>query len=90
MQRGPRATARKELRDIVTDADLAAEKIVIDGLQALTPGAAILSEERGFSGDAKASRWIIDPLDGTINYAAACRGFRSARPIMTVRRRWSG
>jgi myo-inositol-1(or 4)-monophosphatase len=46
MQRAPLATARKELRDIVTDADLAAERIVIDGLKALTPGAAILSEER--------------------------------------------
>src|SRR5437763_2443473 len=69
MQRAPRATSRKELRDIVTDADLAAERIVIDGLRALTPGAAILSEERGCSGGASASRWIIDPLDGTVNYA---------------------
>jgi myo-inositol-1(or 4)-monophosphatase len=69
MQRAPRATTRKELRDIVTDADLAAERIVIDGLKALTPGAAILSEERGFTGGASPSRWIIDPLDGTVNYA---------------------
>lgn len=70
MQRAPRSTARKELRDIVTDADLAAERIVIDGLRALTPGAAILSEERGFSGSASRPRWIIDPLDGTVNYAS--------------------
>jgi len=75
MQQGPRATTRKELRDIVTDADLAAEKIVIDGLRALTPHSAILSEEAGFSGNAKASRWIIDPLDGTINYAAGLPWF---------------
>jgi len=75
MQRGPRATTRKELRDIVTDADLAAEKIVIDGLRALTPGAAILSEEAGFSGAPTAARWIIDPLDGTVNYAAGLPWF---------------
>nr|WP_283840527.1 inositol monophosphatase [Bradyrhizobium japonicum] len=75
MQRGPRATTRKELRDIVTDADLAAEKIVIDGLRLLTPGAAILSEEAGFSGASAASRWIIDPLDGTVNYAAGLPWF---------------
>jgi myo-inositol-1(or 4)-monophosphatase len=75
MQRAPRATTRKELRDIVTDADLAAEKIVIGGLTALTPGAAILSEERGFSGAAGGPRWIIDPLDGTINYAAGLPWF---------------
>jgi myo-inositol-1(or 4)-monophosphatase len=75
MQRAPRATTRKELRDIVTDADLAAERIVIDGLKALTPGAAILSEERGFSGGASPLRWIIDPLDGTVNYAAGLPWF---------------
>src|SRR2546430_4282952 len=75
VQRAPRATSRKELRDIVTDADLAAERIVIDGLRALTPGAAILSEERGFSGGASASRWIIDPLDGTVNYAVGLPWF---------------
>jgi myo-inositol-1(or 4)-monophosphatase len=75
MQRAPLATARKELRDIVTDSDLAAERIVIDGLKALTPGAAILSEERGFSGGASAPRWIIDPLDGTVNYAAGLPWF---------------
>jgi len=75
MQRVPRATARKELRDIVTDADLAAEKIVIGGLTALTPGAAILSEEQGFIGAASGPRWIIDPLDGTINYAAGLPWF---------------
>jgi myo-inositol-1(or 4)-monophosphatase len=75
MQRAPRATTRKELRDIVTDADLAAERIVIDGLKALTPGAAILSEERGFSGGASAPRWIIDPLDGTVNYACGLPWF---------------
>ncbi len=75
MQRAPRATTRKELRDIVTDADLAAERIVIDGLTALTPGAAILSEEAGFSGTSTAPRWIIDPLDGTVNYAAGLPWF---------------
>jgi myo-inositol-1(or 4)-monophosphatase len=75
MQRAPRATTRKELRDIVTDADLVAEKIVIGGLTALTPGAAILSEEQGFSGAASGPRWIIDPLDGTVNYASGLPWF---------------
>ncbi len=69
MQNGPLVATRKELRDIVTEADLASEKIVIDGLKALTPGAAILAEESGLSGAASGPRWIIDPLDGTINYA---------------------
>ena len=70
MQCGDLAVNRKELRDVVTDADVASERIVIDGLRVLTPGAAILAEESGFSGSADAPRWIIDPLDGTVNYAA--------------------
>ncbi|HEV8500299.1 MAG TPA: inositol monophosphatase [Casimicrobiaceae bacterium] len=67
--------SRKELRDVVTDADLASERLVLDGLRALTPGAAILSEEAGASGPQGGPRWIVDPLDGTVNYAAALPWF---------------
>lgn len=75
MQGQKLAVSRKELLDVVTDADLASERIVLDGIRALTPDAAILSEEAGASGDATGlhatrSRWIVDPLDGTVNYAA--------------------
>ncbi|MFT0891521.1 inositol monophosphatase family protein [Pseudochelatococcus sp. G4_1912] len=79
MQAGPRAVSRKELRDVVTDADLAAERLLLDGLRKLTPDADILSEEAGASDGAHTEsdhfwgqgklRWVIDPLDGTINYA---------------------
>ena len=65
---------RKELRDVVTDADLASERIVLDGLRALTPNAAIISEEAGSSGEGDA-RWLVDPLDGTVNYAAGLPWF---------------
>jgi myo-inositol-1(or 4)-monophosphatase len=75
MQNGPLVATRKELRDIVTEADLASEKIVIDGLKALTPHAAILAEESGLSGAASGPHWIIDPLDGTINYAGGLPWF---------------
>lgn len=66
---------RKELRDVVTAADLASEELVIAGLRALTPHAAILSEEAGFSGSVEGPRWIIDPLDGTVNYASGLPWF---------------
>jgi myo-inositol-1(or 4)-monophosphatase len=75
MQNGPLVATRKELRDIVTPADLASEKIVIDGLKALAVDAAILAEESGLEGAASGPRWIIDPLDGTINYAAGLPWF---------------
>ena len=70
MQDRPLVATRKDLLDVVTDADLAAERILLDGLRTLTPGAAILSEEHGASAGSTAARWIIDPLDGTVNYAS--------------------
>ncbi len=75
MQGTPLRTERKTLRDVVTEADLAAERIIIDGLRRLTPDAAILSEEAGASGPAGGPRWIIDPLDGTVNYASGLPWF---------------
>ena len=74
MQGGPHNVSRKELRDVVTDADLASERLVLDGIRDLTPGAAILSEEAGASGGGE-ERWIVDPLDGTVNYAAGLPWF---------------
>jgi len=75
MQGEQLSVTRKELRDVVTAADLASERLVIDGLRRLTPEAAILSEEAGFSGSSEAPRWIIDPLDGTVNYAGGLPWF---------------
>lgn len=75
MQGQTLAFNRKELRDVVTEADLASERIVLDGLRKLTPAAAVLSEEAGASGDDAEARWIVDPLDGTVNYAAGLPWF---------------
>ncbi len=63
----------KGYRDIVTDADTAAEAIVLDLIRARFPHHTIISEEAG--GSAVSSKpgsgytWIVDPLDGTTNYA---------------------
>jgi myo-inositol-1(or 4)-monophosphatase len=75
MQHTPLGVCRKERHDVVTDADLASERLVIEGLHALTPEAAILSEEAGASGPAGPFRWIVDPLDGTVNYACGLPWF---------------
>jgi myo-inositol-1(or 4)-monophosphatase len=69
------AVQRKQLRDVVTEADLQSEDIIVTGLQRLTPGAAILAEERGSSAGERDGRWIIDPLDGTVNYASGLPWF---------------
>ncbi|MBA3632408.1 MAG: inositol monophosphatase [Acidobacteria bacterium] len=59
--------------NLVTEADLASEKYIIEKIRSYYPKHSILAEESGESvviieGE-KAWKWIIDPLDGTTNYA---------------------
>ena len=55
--------------DIVTDADRAAETAIVNVLRNATPAASILAEEGGSIRGTSDERWIVDPLDGTTNYA---------------------
>ncbi len=55
--------------DLVTEADREAEAVVIAILQRAFPAHAILAEESGANASASEHRWIIDPLDGTTNFA---------------------
>jgi myo-inositol-1(or 4)-monophosphatase len=64
---------RKQHLDVVTTADLASERLILEGLRALTPDASILSEEAG--GSIGERGWIVDPLDGTVNYASGLPWF---------------
>lgn len=52
----------------VTEADQGAERAIRAVLGAARPGDAIVGEEYGSSGDGE-RRWIIDPIDATVNYA---------------------
>ena len=71
--RSIRITNKSEL-DLVTESDLASERLIIDRIRTYYPRHAILAEESGASEPADRERhsdwrWIIDPLDGTTNYA---------------------
>lgn len=61
--------------DLVTEADLASEKLIIERIRSYYPRHAILAEESGTTNGpqlvpgASEWKWIIDPLDGTTNYA---------------------
>ncbi|MCX7682077.1 MAG: inositol monophosphatase [Anaerolineae bacterium] len=61
--------AVKGYRDIVTEADTAAERVILDLIRRRFPHHAILSEEAGGDDIGNGYGWIIDPLDGTTNYA---------------------
>lgn len=54
--------------DLVTDADRASEAVILGRIRERYPDHAILAEESGRSGSATL-QWIVDPLDGTTNYA---------------------
>jgi myo-inositol-1(or 4)-monophosphatase len=53
--------------DVVTEMDRAAEELIRRRILAARPGDAILGEEGGQTGSGTV-RWIVDPLDGTVNY----------------------
>ena len=55
--------------DLVTAADRESERFIVDRLRAAFPRATILGEEGGVRAGDAGERWIIDPLDGTTNYA---------------------
>ncbi|HEY0700967.1 MAG TPA: inositol monophosphatase family protein, partial [Micromonospora sp.] len=72
---GVRAVATKStVTDVVTAADRAVEQQVVAALHQLRPDDAVLGEEYGAggapprSGGAGRVRWIVDPIDGTVNY----------------------
>ena len=58
---------RKGFNDYVSEADLAAERAIIDCIHKHYPDHAILAEESGVTGESD-TVWVIDPLDGTTNF----------------------
>ncbi len=65
----PREVTEKRRHDLVTDADRASEALIVERIRAAFPNAAILGEESGAHGGHGDERFIVDPLDGTTNYA---------------------
>lgn len=66
----PLETREKGARgDLVTASDRASEALIVKRLRAVTRHATILGEEEGVQEGTSDERWIVDPLDGTTNYA---------------------
>jgi 3'(2'), 5'-bisphosphate nucleotidase len=78
----------------VTEADRAAELLIVAGLRAATPDIGVVAEEEisaGYAPPRAAAYWLIDPLDGTRDFVAGRDGFtvniglvRDARPVLGV------
>jgi len=59
----------KGVADIVTTADTTSERFIVERVTSLVPDAAVLAEEGGGTIHQEGLTWIIDPLDGTTNFA---------------------
>lgn len=60
---------KENITDVVTEADLVANKIITSAIKSKYPDHAIISEESGDYNKGAEYCWIIDPLDGTRNFA---------------------
>jgi myo-inositol-1(or 4)-monophosphatase len=89
----------KSAKDVVTEVDHLSEALIIEAIRAAHPGDGIIAEESGDhvsgAGDAPTAgvgrAWVIDPLDGTINYANGIPFFcvsialvEAGRPVVGV------
>jgi 3'(2'), 5'-bisphosphate nucleotidase len=87
-------TQHKADRSVVTEADHAAEAIIVAGLRAALPGCTVVAEEEVASGKVTAATrefWLVDPLDGTREFTGGGDDFavniglvRDGRPVLGV------
>jgi myo-inositol-1(or 4)-monophosphatase len=65
---GHQVSSKSTPTDLVSEADEAAEALIRERLLAARPGDAILGEEGGAAAGSSGLRWVVDPLDGTVNF----------------------
>jgi myo-inositol-1(or 4)-monophosphatase len=64
--------------EVLTEVDLACERLITERIRGRFPDHAILAEESGDSDASARERWIVDPLDGTTNFAHGFPVFASS------------
>ncbi len=76
--------SKKGPADFVTNADLKAEKIIIEELKKAKPHYSVISEENGVENNKDINNtWIIDPIDGTINFLHGIPHFAISMALKT-------
>ncbi|MEU6710939.1 inositol monophosphatase [Nonomuraea sp. NPDC046802] len=84
--------AKGEAGDVVTDLDLASEKLLLERIMTAFPSHAVIAEESGLGGAAGGEwTWLVDPLDGTNNVAIGLPAYvvgvalcRAGLPVLGV------
>jgi myo-inositol-1(or 4)-monophosphatase len=64
-----KSISKKGVIDLVTEADVGSEEVIIKTIRETFPDHGILAEESGLNQGVSDAQWIIDPLDGTTNFA---------------------
>lgn len=72
---GMRTDTKSAAHDLVTTADRAAEAAVLAVLRQLRPDDSVLGEETGMHAGSSPVRWLVDPLDGTVNFVYGRAGW---------------
>lgn len=69
LERGPRVVESKSTRtDLVSDLDRASEELILEHVLGARPDDSVMAEEGGDRTGSSGVRWVIDPLDGTVNF----------------------
>lgn len=66
---------KESISSVVTEADLASEKAILEILEHDFPDHNVITEEAGYKDKDSAFTWVVDPLDGTSNFAAGLPWF---------------
>lgn len=82
---------KTDASNVVTEADLASERVIVQHLERSFPDHIIIGEESGRTAGSSEYAWIIDPLDGTSNFVAGLPWFgvlvallRAGEPVIGV------
>jgi len=75
---GLRTETKSSISDVVTAADRAAERLVLDHLAMMRPDDGVLGEEGASHAGTSGRTWVIDPVDGTYNFVQGLSWWCSA------------
>jgi len=73
--RTTRITIKESISSVVTEADLAAERAILEVLNGAPEAFNVICEETGYIDKQSEYTWVVDPLDGTSNFAAGLPWF---------------
>jgi len=69
------ATVKESISSVVTEADLASERVILEIFQDTADPFNVITEETGYIDNGSEFTWVVDPLDGTSNFAAGLPWF---------------